>query len=161
MDDFKAQVKRSFSLCKADIEELKKENSELKEALKKQQEMIYELKAEIKGLKIALEILKSTPKEKKEAQKEKKDTYTEILNFKARINRKDMLKKKMLALIREKISLSELKYLFVDHHKYTSKATFYNYLRELEYEHAIEIKRENNKNIVYAKKIEILEKEDV
>ena len=35
------------------------------------------------------------------------------------------------------MNLSELKFMFVEHFKYCSKATFYNYLKELELERGV------------------------
>lgn len=78
------------------------------------------------------------------------DPYQALLAFKAKINKKEMLKQKLISMINEVgINLSELKFLFVDHYKYCSKATFYNYLKEIELEKQVVIKREKTKNYVY------------
>ncbi len=78
------------------------------------------------------------------------DPYQALLSFKAKTNKREILKQKLLSMISETgIVLSELKFLFVDHYKYCSKATFYNYLKEVELEKIIKINRENSKNIVY------------
>ncbi len=61
-----------------------------------------------------------------------------------------MLKQKLVSMVSEVgINLSELKFLFVNHYKYCSKATFYNYLKEIELEKLVVIRRENTKNFVY------------
>jgi len=168
MEDFKSQVKESFSKCKSDIKELEHENELLKERLNFQNEKTKFLEEEIKTLKITfnnlskiIEILqnnksnltqKTIERGEKEIQKHQlqknKDPYEELIKIKARVNKKDMLKQKILSLINEQISLSELKYLFVEHHNYCSKATFYNYLKELELEKKILINRVNSRNIV-------------
>ena len=80
----------------------------------------------------------------------KEDPYEDLLKFKAKINKRDILKQKLISMIQEQgMFLAELKFLFVDHYKYCSKATFYNYLKELELEKIVEIKRERNKNYIY------------
>ncbi len=180
MDDFKSQVKKSFSLCKKDIQDLKDENVILKKKIKKHEEEIIELKSELKGIKIALDILKNNNinliknnieennninnvnkkssnnnLEHKKINKnpeinKKEDPYEDLLKFKAKINKRDILKQKLISMIQEQgMFLAELKFLFVDHYKYCSKATFYNYLKELELEKIVEIKRERNKNYIY------------
>jgi len=155
--DFEENVKKGFSACKSDISLIKSENSQLKDE-------VLDLKSEIKGLKIAIDLIKdlvsnqsqnSTPvlerietvAPKKEIEK---DSYDALLEFKARSNKRDLLKQKILSMVGESgLSLSELKFMFVEHFKYTSKATFYNYLKELELERHIKIERENSKNHVF------------
>ena len=88
-------------------------------------------------------------KEKKE-QVNSKDSYEALLEFKAKLNKREVLKQKLKEIISaDGMVLSELKFLFVEHFKYCSKATFYNYLKELELSKQIRIERENAKNMVY------------
>jgi len=163
VSDFEEKVKLSFSACKNDISSLKSENKQLTEE-------IFELKSETKGLKIAIEMIKdiaiinkekpqiiSNPIQIKEEieipmkkESKKKDSYEALLEFKAKSNKRELLKQKILSMIGEGgINLSELKFMFVEHFKYTSKATFYNYLKELELERQLKIERENSKNYVF------------
>lgn len=80
----------------------------------------------------------------------KKDPYEALLEFKAKTNKRELVKQKILTTVpNEGMILSELRFLFVDHFNYCSKATFYNYLKELEFSKQIRIERENSKNIVY------------
>lgn len=73
-----------------------------------------------------------------------------LKQFKEKINKKSILKEKIIELIGERgLFLNELKFLFVDYYKYSSKATFYSYLKEVELEKSIRIERVNNKNVVY------------
>lgn len=79
-----------------------------------------------------------------------KDPYEALLEFKAKVNKKDTIKQKILSMIpNEGINSSELCFLFVEHFRYCSKATFYNYLKELEYSKQIRTQREESKNIIY------------
>lgn len=168
LNEFKSQVKKSFSMCRSDIESLRQENGELRKKVENQEEEINELKSELKGLKIALDVLKGSNQEsgsdlsqpsaspqgnvgsQSQQTQQKKDPYEELLKFKARANKREVLKQKLQSMINEEgISLGELKFLFVEHYNYCSKATFYNYLKELELEDKVEIKRERNKNFVY------------
>ncbi len=171
------EVKDENVVLKDEVEKLKFENVELKETVKSLNESLIELRGEIKGIHVALEYIKGMKVEKKETKvaveepivapesvkeivkptiKEadvRKDPYEALLAFKARINKKDILKQKLISMINENgINLSELKFLFVDHYRYCSKATFYNYLKEIELEKLIEIRRENTKNFVYLNK---------
>lgn len=78
------------------------------------------------------------------------DPYEALLAFKARSNKREILKQKMVSMVGEGgMNLSELKFMFVDHFKYCSKATFYNYLKELELERYVKVERENSKNHIY------------
>lgn len=96
-------------------------------------------------------IVSRPAKEKKEI----KDPYEALLAFKAKANKREMLKQKMISMVSESgMNLSELKFMFVEHYKYCSKATFYNYLKELEIEKTIRIERENSKNFVYLNRME-------
>lgn len=173
MEDFREQIKKSFQNCRTDIDSLRIENIELKQHINSQTKEIQDLKAQIKGIQIALDYIKEfnkiaqsqtqvpvtieesynipqpIPKTKIE-KAEPKDSYDALLAFKAKANKREILKQKLLSIINENgINLSELKFLFVDHYKYCSKATFYNYLKELELERIIQINRENTKNYVY------------
>lgn len=191
MDDFREQVRLGFKACKADIENLKAENSVLRDrfflveqenkSLKEENKKIYleisDLKAEIRGLAIALDYIKefnqkqianskiksideiknelSFTKEveiplKQKPNLPKMDTYDALLAFKAKANKRELLKQKIMSMIGENgINLSELKFMFVEHFKYCSKASFYNYLKELEIERVVKIERENSKNFIY------------
>lgn len=87
-------------------------------------------------------------------QKDSSDPYEALLAYKARANKREVLKQKLVSMISENgIHLSELKFMFVEHFRYCSKATFYNYLKELELEKAIKVERENSKNFVYLNSI--------
>jgi hypothetical protein len=144
-----------------EFENLKEENYKLKIE-------VLELKNKVNGLEIALDYIKEFNKnvnnnrqnfnidtsnvEKEKTQKvdKKKDQYEALLEFQAKQNKREILKEKVLTMIRDNgISLAELLFLFVEHHRYTSKATFYNYLKELEYEERIKIERSRTKNFVY------------
>lgn len=178
MEDFKQQVKKGFQACKSDIEEVKEENnalrqdiSELKGINKQLQEQISSLTSEIKGLHIALEhikdmslkvatspvpqqqivqpVVQEQPVAPKKTKQKIEDPYEALLAFKAKSNKKDLLKRKMLSMVGDGMNLSELKFMFVEHFRYSSKATFYNYLKELELESSVVVKREQSKNIVY------------
>ncbi len=79
-----------------------------------------------------------------------KDPYEALLAFKAKANKREVLKQKMISMISDNgMNLSELNFMFVTHFRYCSRATFYNYLKELELERKIRIERENSKNFVY------------
>jgi chromosome segregation ATPase len=94
--------------------------------------------------------INSTNKTKKNSINHIKDPYEALLAFKAKANKREILKQKLITMISENgMYLSELKFLFVDHYRYCSKATFYNYLKELELEQNIKIERMSGKNIVY------------
>lgn len=194
MEEFKEQVRKSFSACKGDISDIKlenlnlkqkisnieEENFELKNKLNETNNSLIEMKAELKGMTLALDYIKKfaensqisqpqvvqTPKiqtglqvepehiaQKTIAQQQiqkTKDPYEALLAFKAKANKRDVLKQKMLSMINEDgMNLSELKFMFVEHFKYCSKATFYNYLKELEFEKLIKIEREHSKNFIY------------
>ncbi len=199
MEDFKEQVRKSFSACKSDIESLKTENIELRDKLYSTEREnrvltekisnltseIYELKAELKGISVAIEYIKDfnekiisansnmiNPNMAETAIKTQniepinesnflksninpvkakiEDPYEALLAFKAKANKRDLLKQKILSMIGESgLNLSELKYMFVEHFRYCSKATFYNYLKELELEKSVRIERENSKNHIY------------
>ncbi len=140
--------------------------------------ILNELISEIKGLKLAIdyikdskeqhqtviekETIKETPihKEpfKQEVQTKQpskvKDPYEALLAFKAKANKREMLKQKLISMVGESgMNLSELKFMFIEHFRYCSKATFYNYLKELELEKVIRIERENSKNYIYLNSI--------
>lgn len=161
-------LKYENSRLKDDISKVLNKNSKLKEE-------VVDMKAEIKGLKIAIDYIKEfnstniiqqpipeikttepviqTPVSNSANNKIKEnlvDPYEALLAFKAKSNKREILKQKMLSMIGESgMNLSELKFMFVDHFKYCSKATFYNYLKELELERYIRVERENSKNFVY------------
>ncbi len=166
MDDFKSQVKQGFLACKEDISSLYEENENLNKRLnliekenKELKEQIFNLSSQIKGLEIAMNYIKNFNSNSTNSKSNtnsinnsntKQDPYEALLAFKAKSNKRELLKQKLISMITETgINLSELKFLFVDHYKYCSKATFYNYIRELEFEKYIIQKRENNKSFVY------------
>lgn len=158
--DFRSQVKESFSLCKADIKSIILENSNLTKkviALEKENkdlnESISKLNSRLKEIEVALNyFMKVKTEERKEKiyGENEQNSYDSLLSFKAKANKKEILKQKLISVISESgITLSELKFLFVNHYRYCSKATFYNYIKELEYEKYIVQKRENSKTFVY------------
>lgn len=177
MDDFKEQVKEGFVACKSDISTLSKENLELNQKVsnlesdnKYLKNQVLELTSQVKGIEIALNYIKDfntnsniqKPNQvseeirndekiiQKPTPKITQDPYEALLAFKAKSNKREMLKQKLISMITESgINLSELKFLFVDHYKYCSKATFYNYIKELEYEKYVVQKRENHKSFIY------------
>ncbi len=165
MEDFKDQVKRGFQNCRLDIEDVKQENLELKHEVKTLTQTIFELKSELKGISIAMEYIKDFAAKPSQIRDEKpivehiqkepiiqvsENPYNALLAFKAKSNKRDVLKQKLISLVSQGgVTLSELKFLFVDHYKYCSKATFYNYLKELELERQIKIERENSRNVVF------------
>jgi len=70
-----------------------------------------------------------------------------LRNF--RKKRKNIIKKKILEVIKENgIELPDLKYFIVDQLNYCSKASFYRYLEELKKQGLIIITTIDNKNIV-------------
>lgn len=95
---------------------------------------------------------------KKSKPVEYKDPYEALLAFKAKANKRDILKQRMVQVLEENmgITLSELKFLFVDHYRYCSKASFYNYLKEAELEKIIKVDRVDGKNKVYLLRPEII-----
>lgn len=160
----------SNSEVKEEVSYLREENRELRKLVTDMNSQMNELKAELKGVTIALDYIRNfngqssqatimpqqavvqepiVKKEKKQA--EYKDPYEALLAFKARSNKKEYIKEKMLQLLEENdgMVLPELKFLLVDHFKYCSKASFYNYLREIEIEKYIKIDRVGGKNKVY------------
>ena len=166
-----SQLNTNNQALSEQIQSLQNENQELNSE-------ISNLKAELKGVHIALDYIKEfteplrqqqqqpqespepvtqpqKPAPSKPKQSEHKDPYEALLAFKAKTNKRELLKQKLTTLITEEgLSLSELKFMFVDHYRYCSKATFYNYLKELELEKAVVIERENAKNKVYLKQFQ-------
>lgn len=83
-------------------------------------------------------------------QPKNQDPYEALLAFKAKSNKREMLKQKLISMINEGgMNLSELKFMFVEHFRYCSKATFYNYLKELEAEQTVTLKREQSKTFIH------------
>lgn len=205
---FKEQIKKSFSACRDDIEELKTSNSNLKQIIEQlntndehknsiiqnlqsqistMQQTQTSLLQEIQSMREEFSTLKNQPLNQslnqppseslsqhttsnysnkdesdtnnqnyenntnKQVKKEpKKDPYEALLEFKAKTNKRELVKQKILTTVpNDGMILSELRFLFVEHFNYCSKATFYNYLKELEYSKQIRIEREHSKNIVY------------
>ena len=131
------------------ILELKEKNLELREQLLEKNEKILELNKKLFEF--------QNTKVKKISVEKKKDVYEELVNFRTRLNKKENLKEKILTLINGTGTyLAEIQFLFVEQNKFTSKATFYNYLKELEFENQIETKRIKNKSVVFLKKEKIL-----
>jgi len=178
MDEFKDSVKKGFFACKSDIESLKDENDNLKNKVNSLESnnsnlttQLDEIKTEMHGLKIALDFIKNMKEEQvttpspqiqdptpqkeiskkiNELSRKSPDPYEALLAFKAKTNKRDLLKQKLISMIGESgMNLSELKFMFVEHFKYSSKATFYNYLKELEIERSVKVERENSKNYIY------------
>lgn len=186
MEEFKDQVKKGFVACKFDISNLEKENldlknkintilienSNLKEKFEKINSSQIELLGQIKGLEIAMNYIKDFNSNQKsniiddntninsniiKPKITSQDPYEALLAFKAKANKREVLKNKMLSMIVEGgMNLSELKFMFVEHFRYCSKATFYNYLKELESSQEVIIKREKTKNYIYLKNDSIL-----
>lgn len=172
--DIESLKEENFEL-KELISKQKKSLELLKEEFFKSKEDNLELKSQIKGLEIAIEYIKEM-KTSQKIQEEKKveeevkiietpikkqtrkhlnpseieDPYEALLAFKAKANKREMLKGKLISMISEQgQNLSELKFLFVDHFKYCSKATFYNYLKELELEKKVSVERTHSKNLIF------------
>ena len=152
---------------KSKILALESQNKEL-------QNKLNELSVQINATKIALDYIKAFTENQNQAntqmqtepikqtqtrrinsqqtilRNKPQDSYEALLEFKAKTNKREILKQKLLSMIGEnKMSLSELKFMFVEHFRYSSKATFYNYLKELELEKTVKIERENGKNKIY------------
>ncbi len=137
------------------IDKLEQENFDLKQK-------VFELMGQVKGLEIALDHIKSfnsscvnnfqsninAKSEPVKVKKPVKNQYDALIEFKAKQNKRAILKQKIISLVANGITLAELRFLYVDYNKYSSKATFYNYLKELEFENMIKIQRENSKNVV-------------
>jgi len=180
MEEFKESVRRGFKQCRSDIDFLKLENEILKEKLnsltntnQRLNTTITDLTSELKGIKIALDYIKgfqesinhntqqiAQPQQPiqnlysqshiPQPQTNQQDPYEALLAFKAKSNKREILKQKLVSMINENgMNLSELKFMFVDHHRYTSKATFYNYLKELEAHGTIRQERVNSKTHVF------------
>jgi uncharacterized membrane protein YheB (UPF0754 family) len=167
MEEFKEQVKKGFQACKADILQLQEENKELLTEFKQRDQEKDKLNSEMKELKSELKEIKELLLQRKEVKEEnipdeiqvevpqkkehkKEDSYEALLAYKSKINKRELLKQKMISLVGENgMQLAELKFLFVEHFKYCSKASFYNYLKELEIERNIHIERNNSQNTVY------------
>lgn len=158
---------------------IEQENRNLKEENKKTNLQISDLKAEIRGLIIAMDYIKDFNKTqvsivepqktyveskneiikspeimqiaiKPKLSTKQQDPYEALLAFKAKANKREILKQKIMSMIGENgINLSELKFMFVEHFRYCSKASFYNYLKELEIEKIVKVERENSKNFIY------------
>lgn len=178
MDEFKSQVKKGFASCKQDITalddqnkifsskllELEQENKNLKSELLDMKSLLLEIKQTLTSRDVKDADAAVSPESQEVVAPRKtvsstsrvsepqtlEDPYEALLAFKAKVNKKDVLKQKMMSMIGEMgLNLSELKFMFVDHFKYCSKATFYNYLKELELEHIVRIERHHSKNIIY------------
>jgi septal ring factor EnvC (AmiA/AmiB activator) len=156
------------TVLKDKIDKLEDNNSELKTEIK-------DIKNELKAISSILKEIKlsntnqnneqiqqpvQTPQPIKEVVRQpnpvkptnvkSEDPYEALLAFKAKANKREMLKSKIVSMVNDNgVNLSELKFMFVEHYRYCSKATFYNYLKELELERIIKIERENSKNFVY------------
>lgn len=180
-------ISMSNSKLENEVYELKEQNNELKSLVREMSSQMNELKAELKGVGIALDYIKDfnqnrtvnpvvqqpqavvqevpireEPVKKEKKVNEIKDPYEALLAFKAKTNKRELLKEKMLQMLEENdgMVLSELKFLFVDHFKYCSKATFYNYLKEIELEKYIKISRDGGKNRVYLARPDIISQEN-
>ncbi len=172
-DIFKNQVKKGFQSCKEDVEAVRFENDQLKNKVENLEGQVSTLVSEIRELTSVLSSMKENLSKPQVVQREEiveplytsevvrevpiqtrkvpiEDPYEALLAFKAKANKKDLVKKKMASLIGENgLSLAELKYMIVDHFRYCSKATFYNYLKELEYNKVLNVERRDSKNMVF------------
>jgi chromosome segregation ATPase len=82
------------------------------------------------------------------------NSYDALIAFKAKSNKREMLKQKLISMIGENgMNLSELKFMFVDHQRFVSKATFYNYLKELEASGTITQERVHGKAHIFTTQI--------
>jgi hypothetical protein len=82
------------------------------------------------------------------------DPYQALIAFKAKSNKREMLKQKLVSMVGDNgLNLSELKFMFVDHQKFVSKATFYNYLKELTAQGTITQELVNGKAHVFVTQI--------
>lgn len=171
MEEFKSQVKDAFKACRGDIDSLKvqnelliqklqllsSENTLLKQSFSQLTSQVQELTSELKTASMAFSVVKEVKPQPEQyeshlelARSEKKDPYQALLEYKAKKNKREVLKQKMLQMIGERgIQLSELKFMFVDHFGYCSKASFYNYLKELEMEKTVTMGREQSKNLIF------------
>ena len=165
------EIKNENISLKSKITSLEYQNKEL-------QNKINELSVQINATKMALDYIKAFTENQNQAniqtqteptkqsqtqrtnsqrvisRSKPQDSYDALLEFKARTNKREILKQKLLSMIGEnKMNLSELKFMFVEHFRYCSKATFYNYLKELEIEKIVRIERENGKNKIYLSNI--------
>lgn len=139
-----SSFKEEFSTLHQELKEIKKQS-----AVPQVQEVTS---PQISNLNLSQEARASSPSRVVSATRDlpMQDPYEALLAFKAKSNKREMLKQKMMSLVGENgMNLSELKFMIVDHFKYCSKATFYNYLKELELERHIKIERSHSKNVVY------------
>lgn len=139
-----SSFKEEFSTLHQELKEIKKQS-----AVPQVQEVTS---PQISNLNLSQEARTSSPSRVVSATRDlpMQDPYEALLAFKAKSNKREMLKQKMMSLVGENgMNLSELKFMIVDHFKYCSKATFYNYLKELELERHIKIERSHSKNVVY------------
>lgn len=174
-------VSMSNSKLENEFSELKEENNELKSLVKEMSSQMNELKAELKGVNIALDYIKGfnqqaapqqnvvqqAPVQEEPVKKVRKapeinDPYEALMQFKAKSNKRELLKQKMMQMLEENdgMILSELKFLIVDHFRYCSKASFYNYLKEIELEKHIKIQRDSGKNRVYLARPDIIQQKN-
>ena len=144
-----------------EIEKLKFENEKLREEIKHINKKLIEKDVELRGLKIAFDYIKefrggTGEKEQKTKKESNKSSYDALLEFKAKSNKKHIVKQKILSLVEEKegIGINELKFMIVEHFRYCSKATFYNYFKEFELEKQLKVERKQSKNVVYLHKNE-------
>ena len=129
---------------------IKLENLKLKEEILELKNIILEKEKKIFEYEKNILIKNENSKTISKNELKNENNYENIMSFRAKLNKKEILKNKIINLIEENGSyLSEICFLFVSHHKLSSKATFYNYLKELEIKNEISIKRENSKNVIY------------
>jgi len=156
-----SELKHSVYELKNELKEVNSVLNELKELMlnnNKQSQIISNNSLRNQVEEIEEDFYEETPriKPKKKTRidfENIKDPYEALLAFKAKSNKKELLKQKLVSMVSDNgINLSELKFLFVDHYKYTSKASFYNYLKEAELEGKLKTERINSKNIVFLKR---------
>lgn len=148
--------KTQMTTLTTSIENITTSNQQFQQNMLNMQEMLKTQQITINNLNIQQNQQKQDEKQKQVSQKkskklnaQKEDPYEALLSFKAKANKKDVLKQKILSMVGDGITQTELKFLFVEHYRYCSKATFYNYLKEVELQNEIVIKRESSKNMIY------------
>ena len=136
-----------------DFLKLKEENLKLREDILNIKESLDVLKKQLEGNN-SNEFKDNTIK--KNESFDSKDSYKALIDFRIKKNKKEILKQKILEIVNESIDFSELKFLFVDFNKFSSKATFYSYVKELEFEKFIKVEKDRfgSKVFLMSKKLE-------
>ncbi len=131
MNDFEKE------LLLKEIEELKKSNERLEKAFLAMSKMLE--------LQLELSLPKTLEKEKND-----KDPLKLEFERKLKKNKNKIVKNKILEVLENKDfqELSDLKFLIVDQLQYTTKPSFYRYIKELELEKKIEKNYLGNKTFI-------------